>query len=407
MGILDKIFGPATKDKFAKLVMDGVRRAGETRKLDYDRQQFRLRPLGEPWPIMNLGNMYDEFCSAAAEAREQVVRTAVRNWFADRKELPALFEDVHPDLLPSVRSRSYGEFTLLQLEVAGAVEANWPQHIIGDHLAVGLVYDMPDSMRLIQQGDLDDWGVTFYEALEAARDNLKQMPEQVFLSPRDGVYVSATGDNYDASRMVLLDVIRQLPVQGDYVAMIPNRDTLLITGSEDDEGLTVMATFAERALQQPRPITAIAFRLDGDDWTTWLPETDQPPYKLLKLLQVQSLGQEYGEQKELLDQLNERTGDPAYVAQFSGIEEKATGEIFSYCVWPEGIEALLPRTDRLLFFRGKNESKDGTIVAAGQWEQVAEIVGDMLQPMYDRYPERFRVREFPSREQLKAIGKTI
>ena len=35
-------------------------------------------------------------------------------------------------------------------------------------LGLGLVYDMPDSMKPISNKELELWGVTFYEALEAA-----------------------------------------------------------------------------------------------------------------------------------------------------------------------------------------------------------------------------------------------
>ena len=83
-------------------------------------------------------------------------------------------------------------------------------------------------MRSIIQEDLDKWGVSLYEALEAARRNLEQMGNIAFASLQndagDGVYFSAVGDNYDASRLVMLDLIRKFQVRGDYVAMVPNRE---------------------------------------------------------------------------------------------------------------------------------------------------------------------------------------
>ena len=136
----------------------------------------------------------------------------VRNWFADRRPPPDAFEDVHPDLLPSVRSRAYFEFAKLQLKLEqGPGESDYPQQVLADHLAIGLVYDLPDSMRTIVKQDLENWGVTFYEALEAACANLRQKEDPVFVSPQEGVYVSATGDNYDASRMILTDMM--LPIR--------------------------------------------------------------------------------------------------------------------------------------------------------------------------------------------------
>ena len=45
--------------------------------------------------------------------RERVVKHWVRNWFGASKEMPEDFEDVKPDLLPVVRSRSHFEINNL------------------------------------------------------------------------------------------------------------------------------------------------------------------------------------------------------------------------------------------------------------------------------------------------------
>lgn len=128
-----------------------------------------------------------------------------------------------------------------------------------------LVYDLPESMRSISQEDLDDWDITFYEAMETARQNLAQL-DFAFASIGESLYASMTGDNYDASKLLLLDLIRKLEVKGDHIAMVPNRDTLLITGSEDLDGLKMMADLGEKALEDLRPMYAIPMRLEGDEW---------------------------------------------------------------------------------------------------------------------------------------------
>ena len=40
------------------------------------------------------------------------------------------------------------------------------------------------------------------------------------------------------------------------------------------------------------------------------------------------------------------------------------------------------------------------------WEKVVEAAGDLMTPM-DMYPERYRVEEFPSAEQLEAMGDEL
>jgi hypothetical protein len=402
MKMLDRFFGPPHRDRFARLVMAGIRRAGEQRKIHFDREQFCLRPDGDDVSVMNLTNVYAEFCAADKTVRPKLLSNIVRNWFADRRPMPESFEDVHPDLLPSVRSRAYFEFALLQLKSSGGDGLDYPQQVLADHLAVGLVYDLPDSMRTIVKQDLESWGVSFYEALEAACANLRQKEDPVFMSPHEGVYISATGDNYDASRLILTDMIHQFEVKGDLIAMIPNRDTLIVTGSENKAGLRIMASRAKQALEEPRPISMLAFRWADDEWTEWLPPAGHPQRQAFRMLRLQSLGQQYAEQKELLEAPNRDSPDDLFVASFAGVKDNTSGEVSSYCVWSDGVDALLPKTDLVYFYRPGERDEDGQIVGTSPWDAVESLLGPLVEPQ-DMYPPRYRVRSFPSAAQLRLL----
>ena len=402
MNMLDRLFGAPSRERFARLVMAGIRRAGDDRKIHFDREQFRLRPEGHDVSVMNLSNVYAEFCAADKSLRPKLLANVVRNWFADRRSLPDVFEDVHPDLLPTVRSRAYFEFALLQLKLEGGAAVDYPQQILAEHLAIGLVYDLPDSMRTIIGQDLENWGVTFYEALEAACANLRQKEDPVFVSPHDGVYLSATGDNYDAARLILTDMVHQFDVRGDFIAMIPNRDTLIITGSESLLGLRTMAARAKQALEEPRPISTVALRLVNEEWSEWLPPIEHSLYPEFATLRLQSLGQQHAEQKELLDAHYQKTGGDVFVGAFSAAQNTQTGEVKSYCVWSDGVESLLPKTDLVHFFRPGKTENDGSVVATARWEAVENTLGPLLEPQ-ELYPTRYRVRSFPNAAQLRQL----
>jgi hypothetical protein len=233
--------------------------------------------------------------------------------------------------------------------------------------------------------------------MEAARSNLAEA-QVAFACIDDRVFASATGDNYDASRLLLLDLIGELKVQGDPVAVVPNRDTLLITGADDEQGLDIVAELAEQALERPRPMNALPLRFRGGEWVNWrLPEGHPAAPKFLRL-ELRSLAGEYAEQKAVLERLFEKQGIDRFVASYSVAEKEGAG-LFSYCVWAESVEALLPRTTCVFFI---NESQE--IVAANSWERVAAIVGDLWKPA-EGYPPRHHVTEYPNREQLAAIGK--
>jgi len=375
---------PPSKDAFAKLLMDRIRQTGEKGNIVYELKEFCLRGEGNKFAVF-LTNAYTEYC-AAEENRGKVLKLWVRNWFGASKEMPEDFEDVKSDLLPVVRSRSHF------VEVA-----DWPYEILGEHFGIGIVYDLPESMRSIPQASFDAWGVTFYEALEAAMENLLSL-EAKFIST-EGAYLSATGDNYDASRLLLKDAIRHFQVKGDPIAMIPNRENLIVSGSEDVEGLAGMVNLAKKALKEPRPISGIALRLDGDEWKSWLPPPSHPSYTAFQQLRLKALEQDYAKQTKLLDKVNMKNGEDVLVASFDWVRSP-NRRVFSCATWTEAKDSLLPKTEVVMFLRIAGKP------VMAEWEKVVNAAGDLMETV-DIYPPRFRVRSFPSEDQLAAMGNML
>jgi Protein of unknown function (DUF1444) len=405
MGIFDFFSGGAiTQEKFVQIVLAELRKLDAASQYHYNAERFQIARPDDGF--INLGNIYQEYCQAEKIERDAVLRRFLRNCISTKNyELPAEFGDIHPDLLPVIRSRFYLESVLLQAKVRGNDALEVPQQIVGEHLALSLVYDLPSAMRTISLADLNNWEVSFDEAVEAARHNLEQMGEVAFATLDRCVYASATGDNYDASRLVMLDLVRRFKVNGDYVAMVPNRDTLVITGSEDEHGLAILAKLAEDSYEKPRPISTVAMRLEGEEWMPWLPPRSSPSFAKYHELRLRTIGAEYNDQKELLDEVHSASRADVSVAQFNAMQNKASGQVTSYSVWSEGLDIMLPQTDSIFFFRPKGE-KEGEIVAGGSWDHVQQIVGNLMEPA-GIYPERYLVRDFPSDYQLDAIGKQI
>ncbi|MGO9110285.1 MAG: DUF1444 family protein [Thermoguttaceae bacterium] len=396
MGLSDKL-----KDEFAQLVIARLRETGVASEISYEPDEFQICVAGEIQSTLFLNNAYQEYCSISEENRHKALRRFVRGWLDAHKPAPEEYADIQPDILPAVRSRSFFESARLRMVIAGNEDASLPYQMLGEDLGLGLVYDMPDSMKPISNRELDLWGVTFYEALEAARDNLRQVrPRIVGPKEGEGVYVFTTNDGYDSSRLIHLDLIRQFQVKGDYVAMAPGREMLIIAGSEDVPGLEAMLALAKKAFQQPRTVSGAALRLDGDDWAPWMPEVGHALFHEFQALRLQSLGQDYAEQKELLDKLHEITGESVLVSTFSVMQHKRTGQRVNYCVWARGAISLLPRAERVIF---GGEGQETVMVP---WERVVEVVGHLMTPT-GMYPDRFRVETFPTVEELAAMGNEL
>ena len=295
------------------------------------------------------------------------------------------------------------EHTGLQMKIAGKTGFDWPYRPLAEFLGIGLVYDLPASMMQLQQHMLNQWQATFEEAYESACENLLAITKHTLQEVIPGVWASAWKDNYDPSRMLIIGYIRDHEVKGDPVVMVPNRDTLLLTGSDDPAGLGKMVEIAEGAYEHPRPLSSLAYRLtQQNEWVPFLPEPNHREYKRFRLLQLKNFGSEYSEQQAALNELHEQTGKDIFVASFSAIENNTTGELRSYCVWSEGVVALLPKTDYVYFFRA-GDGQDGKIVATVPWTEVETVLGDEFKPV-GIYPERYLVKGFPTNEQIAGFG---
>ncbi len=403
MGLLDNTFGSKlpNEDRFAKMLMEGIQHAGETGTIHFDPEEYALTKTNVG--LLNLGNAYREYCSAPRDSRQKVFHKWVRAWFVIGKPVPEDYEDIRPDLLPIVRGRAYFDLTELEFLASGKSLVPCPYQPLGEHLAVSLVYDMHEAMRSIQQDDLDGWGVTFYEAMEVAMENLRQLPLQFIVPKRgSGFYLSANEDNYDSSRLLLTDLIRTFNLDGDPIAMAPTRDALIIAGSDDLNALKDLLILATGAVQQqPYWVSTVALRLQENDWEPWLPDISHPLYDDFKLMQMELLSKEYQTQKGLLDRLHEARSEDLFVATFKFLQNEETGNVTSCSVWGAGTTTLLPQTDLIAFM-----SRSGEKPRMFPWERVVEVAGDLMTPL-DMYPPRFKTGDFPTEEQFAAMDKEV
>lgn len=383
MGWQDWIFRKPTRDRFAKSLMAGLRAAGDTRELKYDREDGSIR-CGDGQ--INLGAIFAEHCQLPAPQRQDHLRAMVQALLPP-PPLPEEFEDASHDLRPRIWARR--QFSQMDADKLP------PHQPVGSHLVATLVYDLPRSVRTISADELDMWGLSYYQAMEEARAQLAQ-DEFVFASIEQSVHCSATSDTYDASRLLLVDLINRLPLNGQPIAMAPERDRLLVTGSEDVEGLKIALQMAEESFANAaRPLSPLPLCLDDDWWVDWMPPSDHPLYQAFRDLELKVLYGDYDEQKPELEQ---QAGDDFFVASFSAAEKEG-GQLFSFSTWSRGVPTLLPRTQVVMFF----DPEKNAIVASGCWEEVQNVVGHLMDET-DDYPPRFVVNDFPSDDQLAAIG---
>lgn len=106
-------------------------------------------------------------------------------------------------------------------------------------LEIVYAVDSPKNLRYLTPDDLRKSGVSRAELRAQAVKNLRAILPDLEVHGGQGVFMLTAGGNFEASLMLFDELWRErkFAVRGDYVVAVPSRDLLLITGSNEDDGI--------------------------------------------------------------------------------------------------------------------------------------------------------------------------
>jgi hypothetical protein len=381
--------------KFASLVEDVIHREGEPVRIEYEADSFSLiGPGGMTFPLIDL---YRAYQAASPSRRRDLLQQVARAWLSATKPPPQVFDDARANLFPVVLRRSTHECDLLELQVAdGPGDLS---RVFATHLAVGVVFTKPDSIMQLTEKALSGWGLSLDDSLEVAYVNLRNHSRDGLAERNPGYWVGTWDDNLDSSRILLPEVIERCKVKGLHVAMCPRMDALIVTGSEDVEGLEMMASQAEWFARGHRFLSGHAVLVAGGRCTPFELPREHPLQRRFQSLAHLTMACDYSRQGDLLAASYAGKGEDPFIARVCFTEYS---DFATYSTWMAGVDALLPKAQAINFTRIASGSNSAEILAIADWDRVKEIVGDLMEPL-GLYPERYRVRSFPTQEQLEEI----
>jgi hypothetical protein len=390
------------KGEFAKKVIDLIRRSQPTMSVTYDASEYVLKCNGTYKQQLFLRNGLFEYANADDDARDDIVKRWASH-FINARMLPDEFEDVKPDLLPAIHLRTFHEFMPMYPQHSEKhANPDHPYEILAEHFAVGLSYDMHDSIAMVPPELLNGWGMTFYEGMEIAKENLAEKGfsyEQLEVTePSTGMvsrmYNVPNSDGYEAARLLLTTAIRELEVNGDPIAMILAANSLTITGSEDTNCLACMLMqAAEAGCDFPRRLAPMLLRLnEADQWEIWLPPIDSPLHVLAKRIQITAYGIPYSEQSFLINSFNERTFQPKVEIAEYRVRQGNAGCDEYCCITPD--TQLIPRTEYVVFGNYKNDETP-PVSQFIEREKAFELLTDYIKET-DYYPVLYQLEPIPT-----------
>lgn len=402
MGILSRLFGPPSREDFARLIAQALRSEGVEGTIHFDPSAYALRlSSAHGDDVLRLESLYADYTKAPGSDRERILSAAVRRFRAATGPSPKHFAEAKQRLLPELRRRSSFQFATLAARAKGLTSDFRPFRLLTDELAIGLVLDFTDTTRVVDHALLNTWSVGEDDAMQAALTSLRARTDPQFVEHAPGVWMSAWQDTYDATRLLLSDVIASLPVRGRHTALVPHRSLLVVTGDMDDAGLATMAGMAPAALEEPDAISVRPLVLTREGWEELKLDNSQPAAQALALPRLRMQTAEYDQQTELLLAVAARSGDTRFVAPFVGTRDRQTGAYSSYCIWSEGFEQSIPKSDRVRFVTDRAGYAESLGLAA--WDAVVRVMGFAMQETPD-YPPRYVVDVFPTEGQLRDMG---
>ena len=394
MRFLD-FFQGSSSERIAREFIKALREAGDARRLEYDaadRVIVAYDERGNRQQVSFLGNLMREIKSASAGAQAAIYRRyATSALDAVQGNRPATYELAKPALRILLKHASYPDYILLRNRADFPDSMPSPlvfEHVVGDVIAC-CIEEQDQSLHFVTEQDLADWSVSAGTALADAKANVSALPYLVS-DPKPARYVF-NDDSYQAARLVNPRMFDNLPVRGNWVAVVPDRDTFFVADSEDLEAVAGLARLAKRQLEAgERTISGLPFVLREGRWQVYEPPVGIRP--LFSNVDLQYRAEGWAAYKSALEKDLAHRGQDIFVASMTVHEQVGAETHYSVVVWSKGVDSILPAVDRVYFY-----DDDAAITRWARWADVAGIMGADMQ-REPGMPERYRVRSFPDAE---------
>jgi hypothetical protein len=307
--------------------------------------------------------------------------------------IPASFTEARPALEPRLVGATASAITYLELQNAGAESGFGATMSVTPDLGIGAVVITPAGGVQVSASTLASWNVTIEDVVKAAVERTYGRKQSA--SKYGAATFVSTDESFAAAVLFNPSMVSGFAVQGKPVIIVPSTGTLVVTGSDDEQGLIAAASLADAAvIGGQKLVSASALVRDGAAWRefTW-PDTTAVK-AAADLLARRWSSTLYTWQAPALSAMLTATANDMFVAE-AAVLKSPSGDVVTSSTLTEGVTTALPVTDIVVLV-----SRDGSVSQA-PWPRFIEVMGDQAQP-WAVSPPRI-VAPFPSAEQLAQL----
>jgi hypothetical protein len=210
-----------------------------------------------------------------------------------------------------------------------------------------LCLDEDGLRRYVRVDQLAEWGLDADAARARAWSALD--PTDGLVCRDDGLWSVASGDGYEASRLLLPGFLQAFAdrVQGEPIAIVPHAREVLIGGADDAAQVTQLLRHAPRRWREAgEPVSPVIYCWRHGRLAPWIPPPTRDPIVAasVKAARLALAAREYASQAEELED--------AAPFEVGLAASESVREPYGFCRWPMGFTGTLPEADVVVFAHG-------------------------------------------------------
>jgi uncharacterized protein YtpQ (UPF0354 family) len=240
--------GIITPQQFTQEFADALRKSSAGLKVEVVRDlELKVTPPGGRDFGAFLSNAYDMY-KQKPKTKAEVIQRFIAGTLEAAGGLPKGVDRTR--IVPIIKDRNWPVEARQEMVRRGKEVNDFVYEDFNSDLVIVYAQDSPKNISYLTPKDLEKARIGRGELKAIACENLKRLLPKIERRGGEGLYMVTAGGDYEASLLVLDPIWTdgQMRVRGDFVVAVPTRDLLLVTGTEEPQGIQKVRQLAREAL---------------------------------------------------------------------------------------------------------------------------------------------------------------